>query len=213
MQISDWISLLSILIALAALCYGFISNKTKYELTYQYYNDIMEWHSKTVGLLISLRSICDNNCLIEKKIGLLNELSTQIEVGRFYFPNIDKNDGFGIEKPSAYKGYRNIVLDFLVYSYQLFSREDFMNYKQHAEAFQRLFTASIYDRLNPRMHNERVVKNTLIKDNKEMSINDFIKESPESIYTLLSVDKNRDNWYKAPPHRIKTNKEFNSKKM
>ncbi len=61
-----------------------------------------------------------NNVDHDLKMKKLSKLSSLIEQGRFYFPNIDRGDGFGKDKPSAYQGYRNIVLDTLVYLYQIF---------------------------------------------------------------------------------------------
>ena len=97
------------------------------------------------------------------------------------------------------------MLDFLVFSFQLFSREDFKNYKKHAEILQRLFTSYMYDRLNPQKHNEQITKNTLIKSPKEISINEFLEDSPEALYALLPVDNKKENWYRPPLHRNKKN--------
>lgn len=204
MEINDWFSLISLITAIVALGYTFISNKKRYELTYQYYNDVLAWHEKTVRLLIALKgTCCEDSSVADKRNDLLCDLSSQIEIGRFYFPNIDKGDTYGKEKPSAYKGYRNVVLDFLVFSYQLFSRDDYKKYKQHAETLQRLFTSHIYVMLNPHKHNEEIIKNTFITKHKQISIDDFIKESPETIYTLFAIDSNKENWEKNPMKRHK----------
>lgn len=83
-------------VAFTALLYTIICNTKKYELTYQYYQD--ENSKKTY----------------------LAELSALIETGTFYFPNIDQHDNFGAAKPLSYRGYKNVVWNFLVYQCQLF---------------------------------------------------------------------------------------------
>lgn len=80
---------------------------------------------------------------------MLAKLSSLIESGRFYFPNIDRKDGFGKQKPIAYQGYRNVILDFLVYEYQLFEKDDYVQYLKHAESLQRLFTSYVFQYLEP----------------------------------------------------------------
>lgn len=120
MNISDWVAIISLLISIAALIYSFVSNTKKYELTYQYYNDILIWHNQVIEVLTSLR-LNRPNANLKKQ--MLSKLSSLIESGRFYFPNIDRKDGFGNQKPIAYQGYRNVILDFLVYEYQLFQNE------------------------------------------------------------------------------------------
>lgn len=106
-------------------CIFIFEQHKKYELTYQYYNDILIWHNQVVEVLTSLMRNQPSN---ELKKQLLSKLSALIESGRFYFPNIDRKDGFGKQKPIAYQGYRNVGLDFLVYEYQLFEKEDYAKY-------------------------------------------------------------------------------------
>lgn len=60
MNISDWVSVISIIIAIIALIYSFISNTKKYELTYQYYSDILTWYNQVIDSLITLRHNYDN---------------------------------------------------------------------------------------------------------------------------------------------------------
>jgi hypothetical protein len=89
------------------------SNTKRYELSYQYYTDIREWHANTARTLIKLKELYDSQQIdFVRKRELLGELSSQIEIGRFYFPNIDKGDKHGLDKPMAYRGYRNAVSDF-----------------------------------------------------------------------------------------------------
>lgn len=188
MNISDWVTIISLLISIVALIYSFVSNTKKYELTYQYYNDILVWHNQVIEVLISLRLTRPKN---ESKKQLLSKLSSLIESGRFYFPNIDRKNGFGKKKPIAYQGYRNVILDFLVYEYQLFEMDDYYKYSKHAENLQRLFTSYVFQYLEPSKLKKKIHQNTNIKIDNEFTINDFLSKSPESIYSLYPIDSNK----------------------
>lgn len=198
MNISDWVAVISLIISILALVYSFISNTKKYELTYQYYNDVLTWHNQVVEILARLRL---NKINDELKRQMLSNLSSLIECGRFYFPNIDKKDGFGNEKPIAYQGYRNVILDFLVYEYQLFEKEDYEKYFKHAENLQRLFTSYVFQYLEPNKQKKKIHKNTNIKVHRELTIDEFLTKSPDSIYSLYPIDSNELNWYKLPTKR------------
>ena len=194
---SDWIAGISLAVAFAALIYTIISNTKKSELTYQYYQDVVAWHSDVIKVITQLKATNVEN----KKNTYLAELSALIETGRFYFPNIDLHDGFGANKPLAYRGYRNVVLDFLVYEYQLFEREDSNKYVEHAESLQRLFTSYVFQYLNPKKLQKKIKHNTNIQIKNSITINEFLKQSPESIYTLYPIDSNEEHWETIPSKR------------
>lgn len=197
MTTSDWIAGISLVIAFAALVYTIISNTKKYELTYQYYQDVVAWHSDVIKVIAQLKATNEEN----SKRAYLAELSALIETGRFYFPNIDQHDNFGANKPLAYRGYRNFVLDFLVYEYQLFEREDSTKYVEHAESLQRLFTSYVFQHLDPKKLQKKVKHNTSIHMKNEITINEFLKQSPESIYALYPIDSNKEHWETVPSKR------------
>ena len=198
MTLSDWIAGISLVVAFAALIYTIISNTKKYELTYQYYQDVVAWHSDVIKVITQLKATNVEN---EKKT-YLAELSALIETGRFYFPNIDLHDGFGANKPMAYRGYRNVVLDFLVYEYQLFDREDSHKYVEHAESLQRLFTSYVFQYLDPKKLQKKIKHNTSIQMKDTITINEFLKQSPESIYALYPIDPEKENWVSPPTQRM-----------
>lgn len=194
---SDWISVISLVVAFAALIYTIVSNTKKYELTYQHYQDVVAWHSDVVKVITLLKATYIEN---EKKTHLA-ELSALIETGRFYFPNIDQHDNFGATKPLAYRGYRNVVLDFLVYEYQLFDREDSNKYIEHAESLQRLFTSFVFQYLDPKKLQKKIKHNTSIQMKNTITINEFLEQSPESIYTLYPIDTSKEHWNTVPTKR------------
>lgn len=194
---SDWIAGISLVVAVAALLYTVISNTKKYELTYQYYQDVVAWHSDVIKVITQLKATNEE----ETKRAYLAELSALIETGRFYFPNIDQHDNFGVDKPLAYRGYRNVVLDFLVFEYQLFDREDSNKFVEHAESLQRLFTSYVFQHLDPKKLQKKVKHNTSIQMKNEITINEFLKQSPESIYALYPIDPNKQHWNTVPTKR------------
>lgn len=198
MTFSDWISGISLVVASSALLYTIISNTKKYELTYQYYQDVVAWHSEVIKVITQLKVANQEST----KRTHLAELSALIETGRFYFPNIDRQDNFGANKPLAYRGYRNVVLDFLVYEYRLFNRDDSYKYVKHAESLQRLFTSYVFQHLDPKKHQQKVKHNTSIQMKNEITISEYIKQSPESIYALYPIDSNRSNWEATPTQRV-----------
>ena len=143
---TNLISIISLLLSTLTLYfYSKDRNKLKYAIANEYTKQLLEWHSTTVEILIRLRS-----CSLIDKDGLLSELSAQIEKGRFYFPNVDKGDNFGQQKPVAYQGYRNLTLDFLVYSYNLFKKKDCEKFNDHAVIMQREFTSNVFQIIRPK---------------------------------------------------------------
>jgi len=68
MGIAEWVSLLSLVVAIIALVYSFLSNTKRYELTYQYYNDVVLWHNQVVETICTLRAHSDD--LLQKKVVL-----------------------------------------------------------------------------------------------------------------------------------------------
>lgn len=187
MELSDIISLVSLIVALIAFGYSVFSNTKKYELTYQHYNDVLAWYNQVIEVLIYLKlSAKDGNVSTQD----LAKLSALIESGRFYFPNVDRGDGFGKDKPIAYQGYRNVILDFLVFEYQLFARKDCDKYVDHAEALQRLFTSHVFIYLNPKKQKQNIQHNTAMVCNKDFTINEFLEKSPDAVADLFIIDNN-----------------------
>lgn len=184
MNLSDWISIISIIVAIIALLYSAFTNTKKFELTYQYFNDVLNWHNEVIEILILLR-IGDYNG--KEKHNYLAKLSTLLDSGRFLFPNIDKRDNFGKEKPAAYQGYRDVILDLLFFSYELFGREDYKNYLKHAEYFQRLFTSCVFEYLDPKKRRKQIKRNTSITNINNFCLEDFLDKSPDSIYCFYGI--------------------------
>lgn len=119
----------------------------KYAIESEYSNQLLSWHASVVEVLIFLCSASKhgNN---EKKNELLVKLSSLIEQGRFYFPNVNPS-GYGTDKPPAYRGYRNVALDFLVASYNLHHKPYSLHSESQANHLQRLFTSVVFEVVRP----------------------------------------------------------------
>ena len=147
-QFANLVSYISLAISsLLAIFYIRDRRNTKYSIENEYTNNLLKWHADVVSVLIELRSYAQASD-DDKKRQLLLNLSSLIEQGRFYFPNI-KPDEYGTEKPPAYRGYRNITLDFLVASYNLHHKESNQQLSQQAEHLQRLFTSIVFEVVRP----------------------------------------------------------------
>ena len=185
MGIEDLIAIISLAVSIIAVVYSFLSNTKRYELTYQYYYDILNWHNQVIEVLTDLKM---NAYTPNEKTAKLAKLSTLIECGRFYFPNVEKGDNWGKEKPMAYRGYRNAILEFLVFEYRLFKRDDCDKYLEHAENLQRLFTSYVFQYLNPQKHNKKIKHNTDITMRNDFTLKDYLAENPEYIYIVFPSD-------------------------
>lgn len=182
MNTSDYVAIGSLIISIIAVCYTHLTNTKKYELTSQYRSELMNWFSETVEILIKLKLNAKSNLEnLELKNELLSRLSAKIEIGRFYFPNVDKNDGFGKEKQKANRGYRNLTLDFLVFSYQIFEKNDAKKYLSHAESLQKHYTNELFDILNPKEFLKETKKHTNKTFSKELRFEDFIEKEPKAL--------------------------------
>jgi hypothetical protein len=186
-----WTNVLSVVsLALAgSTFYYYFSDrkKEKYSIVNEYCKQLIAWHAETVELLIGLRNTTETGDN-ERKANLLTGLSAQIEKGRFYFPNIDKQDGFGNNKPIAYQGYRNLTLDFLVYSYNLFSKSDASKFLKHAEVLQREFTSIIFSVVRPKETLEEIKGLTDKFLAPDKIFEDYLKRDPNSIPFMKRTD-------------------------
>ena len=90
MQIADYIAIVSICVSLGVSIvggiYAVVTSTKKYELAEQYKRELLAWYEKVILLIMELIVIKEK----KDKDLLLSRLSAQIEVGRFYFPNIKK---------------------------------------------------------------------------------------------------------------------------
>ncbi len=181
MDTSNWIAIASTIIAIGALVYSWASNTKKYEVTDQYRKNVLIWYEEVIKILITLRMSIEASKLTDKdKIDLLSNLSAQIEIGRFFFPNINKGNSYGQNKPLPYRGYRHIVLEFVVMEFNLFKKEDAKKYLLHAVELQRQFTAHIFELLDPVGFNKSIHRFTDVTFGNDIILEEFLEKDPQS---------------------------------
>lgn len=138
---------ISLIISIITI-YGNVKSNRRETFTTKmdYYGKILDWYKETILLMkqIEYKTDVKEECKWE-----LASLSALVEYGRFFFPNIPIKD-YGLEKPEAYRGYRNITLDFIVAYYNLFSLDLRSEYPINAsQVIQRYFTSEVFKTINP----------------------------------------------------------------
>jgi len=177
MSTGDYIAIISIvvpaIISIIGGVYAVVKSTKKFELADSYRKEILEWYSNTIIIMTTIISKVKKE---DDRTAELSSLSAQIEIGRFYFPNINKNDGYGKYKPVAYQGYRMIVLDFLVYFYDTAKKPDAKMYKSALWEFLRLYTSAVFDIISPKDRINKIKKYSDFVMNEEVSLNDFLTD-------------------------------------
>ncbi len=179
MTTTDILAIISILISLFAAGYTWLTNTKRYELTSVFRKELLDWYDKTLSIVVLLRISTDRKCLsLERKCDLLSELSKQIEIGRFYFPNVNKDDSMGANKPFAYRGHRHVALEFLVFIYDIYNGDFAEANVKQAYELQRHFTSYIFSLLKPVDFNKQITKNTTLTFDTEKILSDYIQSNP-----------------------------------
>ena len=145
----------------------------KFSVENGYINELLNWHKEVIEVLVRLR--CLDRALGDeehKRDACL--LSSLIEQGRFFFPNIDKSDEYGADKPPAYRGYRNLALDFLVAYYNLCNQLSSVDRTLQLELLQRHFTSIVFDIVRPQYRLDKVRALTDRYFAREESFEDFL---------------------------------------
>lgn len=184
MEISDLLTIVSIIvtiiIAIIGGIYGIITNTKRFELSERYKNELLSWYGKVVFIISKLQGECSG----KERNDTLQELSALIEVGRFFFPNINKKDKFGKEKPLAYQGYRHVALDFLILIYQMGDDKNISKCREKIEYMERNFTSIVFEIISTNKRIKSIKQYTKITMPREMSIEDFMV----SKYGKMSID-------------------------
>lgn len=171
----------TVLIAVIGGIYGIVTNTKKYELTENYRTELLQWYSSVVNLMIAIIHYIEcgifySSEFAKQRTDMLSQLSSLTEVGRFYFPNIIKEDNFGSQKPSAYQGYRHINLEFMLYFYQIASDSSNDMNIPLLWRLERNFTAVIFDMIEPRKRNHDYAKYLAITIPTGKTIEDFLMD-------------------------------------
>lgn len=89
--------------------------------------DIIRWAGEAVALLAEMAELpvttMEDDARHRRWHSLRHRLSTQIDIGRFYFPNYG-SDTLGADNSTAFRGRRQRVLEHLVEAYDIFDEDD-----------------------------------------------------------------------------------------
>jgi len=182
-EISNIIAGMSLIFSLTVTFFYFRDRRqAKFLLMNEYTKQIMEWYAETIEILLKLEHKACNKTL---RTEVLAKLSALIERGRFFFPNIDKQDRYGSEKPTAYQGYRNLALDFLVASYNLYNKKDHANFTTEAEQLRRYFTSVIFEVVRPKENLNRIKAITDRFYVKDQIFEDFLQSHDSKLIEFI----------------------------
>ena len=157
--------------------------------TNQYFSDVRNWAdqvTESISRLIHLTSIEDDSHRQQTWGELRANLSALIDRGRWFFPNEFEQE-YGHEKPPAYRGYRQRILDHLVDAYNVYNELPEYNIQsRHNDATsdvqrlirdQRWFVSDVQKHLNPRDREKSVadIMEQFAGSNKMWDEDDFKK--------------------------------------
>lgn len=187
MDAGDVIAGLSLVLSLA-LAFLYVRDRAhaRYNISNDYIRELLDWHNRVVDVLMRFRHLNRPQDAADFQQDLAC-LSSLIEQGRFYFPNLVENN-HGSTKPAAYRGYRNLALDFLVEFYEITSHTSYeKNDRDSLMALQRYFTSIVFQIVRPK---DRLDTIKLLTDQyfvKDHSANDII-ENPDLFPVVRGVE-------------------------
>ncbi|NOT42172.1 MAG: hypothetical protein HOP13_16980 [Alphaproteobacteria bacterium] len=116
-QMSDWVAIVSAAISVLALMLNIVitSRQTRVSVeNFKFNNDtqLMSWANRVVVAMAEAYHLTGKS----ETHPLATSLSALIDEGRWFFPNIGKKETDN-EKPGAYRGTRQAVLDHIVAVY------------------------------------------------------------------------------------------------
>ncbi|MEM7269411.1 MAG: hypothetical protein AAF401_09170 [Pseudomonadota bacterium] len=140
--------------------------------------EIIEWAASTTALLSEMAELpvtqWEEAQRGQRWHRLRHQLSTQIDVGRFYFPNYAA-DLINKDRPLAYRGRRRRVLDHLVKTYEIFDEAvleaDLQTRrvcKKAIVAEKRLFVSEVQRHIDPARTVEFLDKEAIAKLKREV---------------------------------------------
>lgn len=157
--------------------------QSKFNIEKAHIDSLLAWHKEVVSTLSDLRDVSLDTELRDDRRRALYAL---IEQGRFFFPNIDRGDRYGVKKPLAYRGYRHLTLDFMVAAYNLSKAAQEPGFEDSMLALQRHFTSMVFSVVNP---SERLDRLRAMTDRLSMS-----KESYEQFLSHEDAAVLRHIW-------------------
>lgn len=174
--------IIPVIVTIIGGVYTIITSTKKYELTENFREQLLQWYTEVVATMITIIHYCESGEFLQdsfesQRTELLSKLSFLTETGRFYFPNVIKNDGFGQTKPTAYQGYRHINLEFVLHFYFTASSPTITDEQiKWLWKFEKQFTSCIFDMIQPRKYNRLHSKYLSITIPPGETLEDFIRK-------------------------------------
>lgn len=126
-QMSDWVAVISAGISVVALLLNIVitTRQTRVSVeSLKFNNDtqVMNWANRAVAAMaeaqhLSAASNVSALYLNERGLMIATTLSSLIDEGRWFFPNIGRRPT-DPDKPGAYRGTRQPILDYIVAAYE-----------------------------------------------------------------------------------------------
>ena len=159
---SSAISIVALIVSLFSVItstyFAVTSNRrAKKNLSIDYQFKIQEWVSKVIETksdAFVLSEYSDDGDFERQRIEVLAKLTSLLDQGRMFFPNIDAD--WGSEKPVAYQGLRHEILDPIKASFDLVKGMKGLNELQRGATsetflkFRREFVSIAHDELSPK---------------------------------------------------------------
>jgi hypothetical protein len=194
------------LVVSASLALLYIRDRrhAKYMLESEHVRALLAWHREVLQVLMRAKLLDRNRESPEHKKDLAI-LSALIDQGRFFFPNIDKDDGFGKNKPAAYRGYRHVSLHFLGFAYDLLHDPPTRTTHADLEFLQRLFTSEVFAAVRPAERLARIAAMTDTHFSTKDALEDYLavatgNQPNQLVRRLLARDaKYRNNCMRIDP--------------
>ena len=122
----------------------------------------------------------------DEKMSLLAHLSSQAEVGRFYYSNVLDEKEYGRNKPSAYQGLRHLNLEFLLSFYEIAKNARSADGIERLWDRERYFTSAIFEAIEPRERNKKYAKYTELTMPVGRSLEDFFEANPSELRSFFN---------------------------
>ncbi|MEY4707919.1 MAG: hypothetical protein RJB58_1642 [Pseudomonadota bacterium] len=142
---ADWVSAifagLSAVGAVIAFYLSRITTNNSFRL--EWTREVIGWRGKAVDAMTTAHAMCQAKSEkdlvgLPAKAMVIAQLSSLIDQGRFFFEN-EAHPTFGAEKPLAYRGYRPILLDHLVFTHDYLKETSFPDASGNEDACKELW--------------------------------------------------------------------------
>lgn len=127
LPITDMVAVVSAAVSVIALAFNLALTRRQTRVSVEllkFNNDgqVMAWANRVVAAMSEAHHVCAAAnvgalFLNERSLALATTLSALIDEGRWFFPNVGKRPA-DLEKPGAYRGARQAILDHVVKVYE-----------------------------------------------------------------------------------------------